>query len=178
MGRWRHMWCKPCHLGAWRYFKTRPAFLPLVLGGTPTEYFIHSGLHVRTDSHCFCHIHHIHQILLALPSSSQWVLCRWQQWIRCHLHACRRICCKYCASECGWNWSKLAATWGARHGLGGKSTIQRGPSYASFTMCPCNAMRNDRPCHRKAWGLFPFVACQSSPTSGLSVWNRLRDDIC
>lgn len=24
---------------------------------------------------------------------------------------------------------------------------------------------------------FPFVACQSSATSGLSVWNRLRDDI-
>lgn len=58
-----------------------------------------------------------------------------------------------------------------------KHNAERGRRYASFTMWPCDAMWNDRSCHGKARGLFPFMACQSSPTSGLSVWNRLRDDI-
>lgn len=100
----------------------------------------------------------------------------WQQRVGVIRSASRRVCCKYCASETEASWPRPEER-AAGPGWEKHNAEEGAAAMPARLRAPARAMWNDRPCHRKARGLFPFMACQSSPTSGLSVWNRLRDDI-
>lgn len=103
----------------------------------------------------------------------------------CHRHALRLICCKYCASECGWSWGKLAATWGRVVGPGWeKHNTERGPAMPA-SLCapamPCEMTGRVTEWPGAFFPLWPVKAHQLVGSQFETDWemtfsNFLRDD--